>query len=116
MRSQIGIYRETDDDYEHWAGLISLDSPLGPRDLLAELAPFLRRFHCGHGMEDAGGLAAWLAWKLVDMRDGGDASFGGITLERLPRLAETGVDLVSVGALTHSAPSVDLSLLFEFEG
>ncbi len=39
---------------------------------------------------------------------------GGITLERLARLATIGVDLVSVGALTHSAPSVDLSLLFEF--
>jgi nicotinate-nucleotide pyrophosphorylase (carboxylating) len=38
---------------------------------------------------------------------------GGITLERLPRLAELGLDLVSVGALTHSAPSVDLSLLFD---
>ena len=38
---------------------------------------------------------------------------GGITLERLPRLAQIGLDLVSVGALTHSAPSVDLSLLFE---
>jgi nicotinate-nucleotide pyrophosphorylase (carboxylating) len=38
---------------------------------------------------------------------------GGITLERLPRLATIGVDLVSVGALTHSAPSVDLSMLFE---
>jgi nicotinate-nucleotide pyrophosphorylase (carboxylating) len=38
---------------------------------------------------------------------------GGITLERLPRLAQMGLDLVSVGTLTHSAPSVDLSLLFE---
>ncbi len=38
---------------------------------------------------------------------------GGVTLERLPILAEIGVDLVSVGALTHSAPSVDLSLLFD---
>lgn len=38
---------------------------------------------------------------------------GGVTLERLPALAQIGVDLVSVGALTHSAPSVDLSLLFE---
>ena len=37
---------------------------------------------------------------------------GSVTLERLPRLATIGVDLVSVGALTHSAPSVDLSLLF----
>jgi nicotinate-nucleotide pyrophosphorylase (carboxylating) len=38
---------------------------------------------------------------------------GGITLARLPSLAKIGVDLVSVGALTHSAPSVDMSLLFE---
>jgi nicotinate-nucleotide pyrophosphorylase (carboxylating) len=37
---------------------------------------------------------------------------GAITLERLPRLADIGLDLVSIGALTHSAPSVDLSLLF----
>ena len=82
MRSQIGIYRETDEDYEHWAGLILLESSLGPRDLLAELAPFLRRFHCGHGMEDAAGLAAWLAWKLVDMRDGDDTSFEGVSIAR----------------------------------
>ena len=39
---------------------------------------------------------------------------GGITLERLPSLATIGLDLVSVGALTHSAPSVDQSLLFFF--
>ena len=38
---------------------------------------------------------------------------GGMTLERLPRVAATGVEYVSVGALTHSAPSVDLSLLVE---
>ena len=38
---------------------------------------------------------------------------GGMTLDRLPRVAATGVDYVSVGALTHSAPSVDLSLLVE---
>jgi nicotinate-nucleotide pyrophosphorylase (carboxylating) len=38
---------------------------------------------------------------------------GGITLERIPELARTGADYVSVGALTHSAPSADLS--FELE-
>ena len=38
---------------------------------------------------------------------------GGMTLERLPRVAAAGVDYVSVGALTHSAPSVDLSLMLE---
>ena len=38
---------------------------------------------------------------------------GGVTLERLPELAATGADYISIGALTHSAPSVDLS--FEIE-
>jgi nicotinate-nucleotide pyrophosphorylase (carboxylating) len=38
---------------------------------------------------------------------------GGVSLERLPELAATGADYVSIGALTHSAPSVDLS--FELE-
>ena len=38
---------------------------------------------------------------------------GGVTLERLPELAETGATFVSVGALTHSASAADLS--FEIE-
>ncbi|MGI5258819.1 carboxylating nicotinate-nucleotide diphosphorylase [Streptomyces angustmyceticus] len=36
---------------------------------------------------------------------------GGITLERLRPVAETGVDRISVGTLTHSAPALDLSML-----
>jgi len=35
---------------------------------------------------------------------------GGVTLERLPKLAKLGVDYVSMGALTHSARAMDLSL------
>ena len=35
---------------------------------------------------------------------------GGVTLKRMPGLVATGADYVSVGALTHSAPSVDFSL------
>jgi nicotinate-nucleotide pyrophosphorylase (carboxylating) len=38
---------------------------------------------------------------------------GGVTLERIPELASTGADFVSVGALTHSAPAIDIS--FEIE-
>jgi nicotinate-nucleotide pyrophosphorylase (carboxylating) len=37
-------------------------------------------------------------------------SSGGIRLENVREYAETGVDFISVGALTHSAPAVDLSL------
>jgi len=38
---------------------------------------------------------------------------GGITLENVRRIAETGVDVISVGAITHSAPSLDISLEIE---
>lgn len=37
---------------------------------------------------------------------------GGVTLETVRAIAETGVDLISVGALTHSAPILDLGLDF----
>jgi nicotinate-nucleotide pyrophosphorylase (carboxylating) len=36
---------------------------------------------------------------------------GGVSLETVRAVAESGVDFVSVGALTHSAPALDLSLL-----
>jgi nicotinate-nucleotide pyrophosphorylase (carboxylating) len=38
---------------------------------------------------------------------------GGVTLENVREIAETGVDFVSVGALTHSAAALDLSMLME---
>ena len=38
---------------------------------------------------------------------------GGVTLDRIPELARTGAEFVSVGALTHSAPAADIS--FEIE-
>ena len=38
---------------------------------------------------------------------------GGITLDNVAEVAATGVDFISVGALTHSAPALDLSMLLE---
>jgi len=38
---------------------------------------------------------------------------GGVSLDRVRAIAETGVDWISVGALTHSAPAMDLGLDFE---
>jgi nicotinate-nucleotide pyrophosphorylase (carboxylating) len=38
---------------------------------------------------------------------------GGVTLETVRTIAETGVDFISVGALTHSAPTLDFSMLIE---
>lgn len=51
---------------------------------------------------------------LVDGRALLEAS-GGITLETIREVAATGVDLVSAGALTHSAPSLDISLDFALD-
>src|ERR671929_89249 len=72
-------------------------------------------------------LAAGAPWLLLDNmapetlravveRVGGRARLeasGGVSLETIPEIASTGVDFVSVGALTHSAPALDLSLLLE---
>lgn len=49
------------------------------------------------------------AVKLIAGRFETEAS-GGITLANVRSFAETGVDFVSIGALTHSAPGLDLSL------
>jgi len=38
---------------------------------------------------------------------------GGVTLSTVREIAESGVDFISVGALTHSAPALDLSLLLD---
>jgi nicotinate-nucleotide pyrophosphorylase (carboxylating) len=38
---------------------------------------------------------------------------GGVTLQTLGERAETGVEWISMGALTHSAPALDLSLILE---
>jgi nicotinate-nucleotide pyrophosphorylase (carboxylating) len=51
------------------------------------------------GARDAAGSAATL-----------EAS-GGVSLETVGPIAATGVDFISVGALTHSAPALDLSML-----
>ena len=50
-----------------------------------------------------------LAVTLVQRRASIEAS-GGITMDSVRAVAETGVDFVSVGALTHSVKSLDISL------
>ena len=52
------------------------------------------------------------AVELADGRAELEAS-GGIALENVSEVAETGVNYISVGALTHSAPALDISLLIE---
>jgi nicotinate-nucleotide pyrophosphorylase (carboxylating) len=52
------------------------------------------------------------AVQLVDGRAVTEAS-GGVKLDTVRAIAETGVDWISVGALTHSAPALDLALDFD---
>ena len=59
---------------------------------------------------DTGQLRA--AVGLVGKKAETEAS-GGVDLESVRTIAETGVNFISVGALTHSAPTLDLSLLIE---
>lgn len=55
------------------------------------------------------------AMARVDGRARTEAS-GGITLDTARAVAETGVELISVGALTHSAPALDVALDWKGEG
>ena len=52
------------------------------------------------------------AVSLVGGRAGLEAS-GGVTLDQVRPLAETGVDVISVGALTTASPWVDIALDME---
>jgi nicotinate-nucleotide pyrophosphorylase (carboxylating) len=63
--------------------------------------------------------------QAVELRDGlGQAhgpvatleASGGVTLENVAEVAGSGVEFISVGALTHSAPALDLSMLVEAPG
>ena len=52
------------------------------------------------------------AVKVIAQRAHTEAS-GGVTLKTIRAIAKTGVDYISVGALTHSAPAVDIALDFD---
>ena len=76
------------------ADVVLLDN-MSPVEM-AELCPVLRALASGTGHEIA------------------IEASGGITNETLRAVAESGVDRISMGALTHSAPALDLSLDLEF--
>jgi nicotinate-nucleotide pyrophosphorylase (carboxylating) len=85
---------------------------------------------CRDGAEVAAALAAGADRHLLDNMDldelraavaarddaGSGAALeasGGVSLDNVAAISATGVDFVSVGALTHSAPALDLSMLLE---
>jgi nicotinate-nucleotide pyrophosphorylase (carboxylating) len=58
------------------------------------------------------------AVELRDEEGGGDGApaleaSGGVSLETVRGIAEAGVDFISIGSLTHSAPALDFSMLIE---
>jgi nicotinate-nucleotide pyrophosphorylase (carboxylating) len=98
----------------------------GARDAAPELADTLEvEVRDAHEIEQA--LAAGAPRLLLDNMDddqlraavaqvAGRAELeasGGVTLHTLKERAETGVECISMGALTHSAPALDLSLILE---
>jgi nicotinate-nucleotide pyrophosphorylase (carboxylating) len=72
-------------------------------------------------------LAAGAPWILLDNMDPGQLraaaehvagrakleASGNVTLENLREIAQTGVQFISLGAITHSAPALDFSLILE---
>lgn len=60
-------------------------------------------------VEEAAGQIRWIAGRArVELS-------GGITLENVRAYAETGTDFISAGAITHSAPAVDISFRLELD-
>jgi len=59
------------------------------------------------------GIRAAVAARDASDSDATLEASGGVSLQTVPEIASTGVDFISVGAITHSAPALDLSLLLE---
>jgi len=80
-----------------------------------------RALRCGPDIILLDNLGAEMVAEAVRMRDAIapgvelEAS-GGVTLARAAELARTGVDRISVGALTHSAPALDIALDLDSPG
>ena len=75
------------------------------REALASGAPRIM-------LDNMGPAALREAVELIGDRAQTEAS-GGVSLQSVREIAATGLDFVSVGALTHSAPNLDLSLILE---
>ncbi len=52
------------------------------------------------------------AVKMINHRAITEAS-GNVTLDNIQKIAATGVDIISIGALTHSVKAMDISMKFE---
>ena len=78
-------------------------------DEVRQAVELVDRWCAGHPSESPRRTPDAKRWPQVEVS-------GGITLETARRYAETGVDFLSVGALTHSAPALNLNLEIEDVG
>jgi nicotinate-nucleotide pyrophosphorylase (carboxylating) len=98
LASAVAIRNGTASDAEHLVGSADSDHPAGSGDT-------------GHPAAEP-----LLTGTRPDTRPGAGPELeasGGIDLSNVREVAETGVDFISIGALTHSAPVLDFSLLVE---
>ncbi len=82
-----------------------------PQEVLAALASGAERLLLDN--MSTGELREAVAHRNDERPEAKLEASGGVTLETVAGIAASGVDYVSVGALTHSAPALDLSLLIE---
>ncbi|MEW6749938.1 MAG: hypothetical protein AB1505_03055 [Candidatus Latescibacterota bacterium] len=85
MLCQIGIYADCKDALDHWSALITVQDNRSPRDMLREIAPFLRQFQLQQDMHDTESLAAWLTWYLIEAGMGSDTYPARVSLDRAIR-------------------------------
>jgi nicotinate-nucleotide pyrophosphorylase (carboxylating) len=64
----------------------------------------------GWEIDDLARAVAWVRGRFEGRERPRIEATGGVTLGNVRRIAQTGVDRISVGALTHSAPALDVSL------
>lgn len=101
MRERVAIFRAERPEIKVEVEADTLEQVRGFLDIPGIDIILLDNMSCAQ-MREAVSLRAALPVKL-------EAS-GGVTLDSVRSIAETGVDFISVGALTHSARSIDFSL------
>ncbi len=96
VQVEVRTLQELDDALAHGAEAILLDN-MTPKDVKASIEHIK---HATAGQPGSSQTARWIPTEAS----------GGIVLDNIRAYAETGVDFISVGALTHSARAADISM------
>jgi nicotinate-nucleotide pyrophosphorylase (carboxylating) len=98
VQVEVRTPEELDEALAHGAEAILLDN-MTPKQVKASIA-HIKSSHTGTSQAGAGQAGRWIPTEAS----------GGIVLDNIRVYAETGVDFISVGALTHSARAADISM------